>query len=125
MATWGNAWLRTNTVGSGPYKVVEWKPNESVLMDLNPNYHGDKPAMERVIVQHIQESATQRLQLERGDVDVARNLSPEDVAGLGGVDGGQSCRRIARPPDVFRSQPEKRNAVRSKGARSAQICDGL
>ncbi len=83
----GNAWLRTNTVGSGPYKVVEWKPNESVLMDLNPNYHGDKPAMERVIVQHIQESATQRLQLERGDVDVARNLSPEDVAGLGGVDG--------------------------------------
>ena len=83
----GNEWLRTNTVGSGPYKVVEWKPNESVLMDLNPNYHGDKPAMERVIVQHIQESATQRLQLERGDIDVARNLSPEDVAGLAGVDG--------------------------------------
>jgi peptide/nickel transport system substrate-binding protein len=83
----GNAWLRTNTVGSGPYKVVSWKPNESVLMDLNPNYHGDKPAMERVIVQHIQESATQRLQLERGDIDVARNLSPEDVAGLADVEG--------------------------------------
>lgn len=83
----GNEWLRTNTVGSGPYKVVDWKPNESVLMDLNPNYGGAKPAMERVIVQHIQESATQRLQLERGDIDVARNLSPEDVAGLEGVDG--------------------------------------
>ncbi|SMC43303.1 ABC transporter substrate-binding protein [Primorskyibacter flagellatus] len=83
----GNDWLRTNTVGSGPYKVVEWKPNESVLMDLNPNFHGDKPAMERVIVQHIQESATQRLQLERGDIDVARNLSPEDVAGLADVEG--------------------------------------
>ncbi|PUB13163.1 ABC transporter substrate-binding protein [Yoonia sediminilitoris] len=83
----GNAWLRTNTVGSGPYKVVDWKPNESVLMDLNPNYGGDTPAMERVIVQHIQESATQRLQLERGDIDVARNLSPEDVAGLADVDG--------------------------------------
>ncbi|PRY26911.1 peptide/nickel transport system substrate-binding protein [Aliiruegeria haliotis] len=83
----GNAWLRTNTVGSGPYKVVDWKPSESVLMDLNPNYGGEAPAMERVIVQHIQESATQRLQLERGDIDVARNLSPEDVAGLEGVDG--------------------------------------
>lgn len=83
----GNAWLRTNTAGSGPYKVVDWKPNESVLMDLNPNYGGEKPAMERVIVQHIQESATQRLQLERGDIDVARNLSPEDVAGLEKVDG--------------------------------------
>ncbi|SNS26139.1 ABC transporter substrate-binding protein [Antarctobacter heliothermus] len=83
----GNGWLRTNTAGSGPYKVVDWKPNESVLMDLNPNYGGEKPAMERVIVQHIQESATQRLQLERGDIDVARNLSPEDVAGLEKVDG--------------------------------------
>jgi peptide/nickel transport system substrate-binding protein len=83
----GNAWLRTNTVGSGPYKVMAWKPNESVLMDLNPHYGGEKPAMERVIVQHIQESATQRLQLERGDIDVARNLSPEDVAGLEKVDG--------------------------------------
>ena len=83
----GNAWLRTNTAGSGPYKVVQWRPSESVLMDLNPNYGGDIPAMERVIVQHIQESATQRLQLERGDVDVARNLSPEDVAGLADADG--------------------------------------
>ncbi|MDV7145224.1 ABC transporter substrate-binding protein [Tropicimonas sp. TH_r6] len=83
----GNAWLRTNTVGSGPYKVMDWKPNESVLMDLNPNYGGETPAMERVIVQHIQESATQRLQLQRGDIDVARNLSPEDVAGLSEVEG--------------------------------------
>jgi peptide/nickel transport system substrate-binding protein len=83
----GNDWLRTNSVGSGPYKVVDWKPNESVLLDLNPNFAGEKPAMERVIVQHIQESATQRLQLERGDIDVARNLSPEDVAGLADVDG--------------------------------------
>ena len=78
----GNAWLRTNTAGSGPYTVVDWKPNESVLMALNPNYGGSEPAMKRVIVQHIQESATQRLLLERGDVDVARNLSPEDVAGV-------------------------------------------
>jgi peptide/nickel transport system substrate-binding protein len=83
----GNAWLRTNTAGSGPYKVVDWKPSESVLMDLNPNYGGETPAMERVIVQHIQESATQRLQLERGDIDVARNLSPEDVAGLADTEG--------------------------------------
>lgn len=82
----GSEWLRTNTAGSGPYKVVEWRPSESVLMDLNPNYGGETPAMERVIVQHIQESATQRLQLERGDIDVARNLSPEDVAGLSDVD---------------------------------------
>ena len=83
----GSEWLRTNTVGSGPYKVQSWKPNESVMLVLNENYHGETPAMERVVVQHIQESATQRLQLERGDIDVARNLSTEDVAGVMNVDG--------------------------------------
>lgn len=83
----GSEWLRSNSAGSGPYKVAQWKPNESVMLDLNPNYHGETPAMERVVVQHIQESATQRLMLERGDIDVARNLSPEDVAGLEGVEG--------------------------------------
>ncbi|MGR3454311.1 ABC transporter substrate-binding protein [Pseudooceanicola sp.] len=83
----GNEWLRTNSAGSGPYKVAQWKPNESVMLDLNPNYHGETPPMERVVVQHIQESATQRLMLERGDIDIARNLSPEDVAGLDGVEG--------------------------------------
>ncbi|MBE9639995.1 ABC transporter substrate-binding protein [Salipiger mangrovisoli] len=82
----GNAWLRDNTAGSGPYKLAAWKPNESYTLDLNPEFTGDAPAMKRVIVQHIQESATQRLQLERGDVDIARNLSPEDVAGLETVD---------------------------------------
>jgi peptide/nickel transport system substrate-binding protein len=83
----GGDWLRTNSAGSGPYMVQDWRPNESVTLVLNPEYHGETPAMERVIVQHIQESATQRLQLERGDIDVARNLSPEDVAGLADVEG--------------------------------------
>ena len=43
--------------------------------------------MQRVIVPYIQQSATQRLLLENGDIDVARNLNPEDVAGASRVDG--------------------------------------
>ncbi len=83
----GNEWLRTNTAGSGPYVLGSWKPNESLTLIANPNYYGGAPAMQRVVVRHIQESATQRLLLERGDIDIARNLNPDDVAGLAGVDG--------------------------------------
>ena len=83
----GNEWLRTNTAASGPYILDSWKPNESVTLTANPDYYGGKPAMERVVVRHIQESATQRLLLERGDIDIARNLNPEDVAGAAAVDG--------------------------------------
>jgi peptide/nickel transport system substrate-binding protein len=83
----GNEWLRTNTAGSGPYVLSSWKPSESVTLVSNPDYYGGEPAMKRVVVRHIQESATQRLLLERGDVDIARDLSPEDVAGAQAVDG--------------------------------------
>lgn len=36
----------------------------------------------RVIYRHVKESATQRLLLEKGDVDIARNLSPQDLEAL-------------------------------------------
>jgi len=83
----GNEWLRTNTAGSGAYSLGSWKPNESVTLVSNPDFYLGAPAMERVVVRHVQESATQRLMLERGDIDVARNLNPEDIAGVSGADG--------------------------------------
>lgn len=83
----GNNWLKTNSAGSGAYKLVSWKPNESVTLQSNPDFYLGAPAMERVIVRHVQESASQRLLLERGDIDMARNLNPEDIAGARGADG--------------------------------------
>jgi len=83
----GNEWLRTNTAGSGAYTLGSWKPNESVTLISNPDFFRGAPAMERVVVRNIQESSTQRLLLERGDIDVARNLNPEDIAGITGADG--------------------------------------
>lgn len=83
----GNAWLKTNAAGSGAYKLVSWKPNESVTLVANPDFYLGEPAMKRVIVRHVQESASQRLLLEKGDIDVARNLNPEDVKGISGKPG--------------------------------------
>ncbi|WP_102223685.1 ABC transporter substrate-binding protein [Acidimangrovimonas sediminis] len=78
----GNAWLKTNDAGSGPYKLVTWKPNDSYVLQAADGYWGKAPAMKRVVVRHVQESSTQRLMLEKGDIDIARNLNPEDVAGI-------------------------------------------
>ena len=75
----GNAWLSTNGAGSGPYSLAAWRPNEVVQLVANDGYWGGAPAMKRVIVRNVQESSAQRLQLEQGDIDVARNLTPTDV----------------------------------------------
>ncbi|MBM7066932.1 ABC transporter substrate-binding protein [Actibacterium sp. 188UL27-1] len=83
----GNEWLKTNSAGSGAYQLTSWKPNESVTLTSNPDFYLGAPAMERVVVRHVLESASQRLLLERGDIDIARNLNPEDVAGAREAEG--------------------------------------
>lgn len=79
---WGYGWLKTNYAGSGPLKLREWRANEIVALERNDNYYGPKPKLARVIYRHVKESATQRLLLEKGDIDIARNLSPQDIAAL-------------------------------------------
>jgi len=74
----GYAWMKTNYAGSGPFKIRDWRANEILVLERNDNYYGEKPALARVIYRHVKESATQRLMLEAGDVDVARNLEPGD-----------------------------------------------
>ena len=76
---WGYAWLKTNYAGSGPMKLREWRANEIVALERNDNYWGTKSKVARVIYRHVKEAATQRLMLEKGDADIARNLSPQDL----------------------------------------------
>ncbi len=80
----GYNWLKTAYAGSGPYKFKTWKASETLTLDRNENYWGDKAKLKRVIIRHISESATQRLLLEKGDIDIARNLQPDDIKGLAG-----------------------------------------
>ncbi|MEP6966192.1 MAG: ABC transporter substrate-binding protein, partial [Polaromonas sp.] len=79
---WGYGWLKTNYAGSGPMKLREWRANEIVALERNDSYYGAKPPLARVIYRHVKEAATQRLLLEKGDIDIARNLSPQDIAAL-------------------------------------------
>ncbi len=78
----GYGWLKTNFAGSGPLKIREWRANEIVALERNDNYWGARAKPARVIYRHIKESATQRLLLEKGDADIARNLTPQDLDAL-------------------------------------------
>ncbi len=76
---WGSGWLRKRASGSGPYRLVTWTKGQSYTLDANPGYWRGSPPMARVIVRHSVKSETQRLLLEQGDVDIARNLAPDDL----------------------------------------------
>ncbi|MEQ9246825.1 MAG: ABC transporter substrate-binding protein, partial [Nitratireductor sp.] len=81
---WGNNWLKTNSAGSGAYSLRNWRANESYSLKANEEYWRAAPEISNVFVQHTPESATQRLLLSQGDVDVARNLTPADIEAIEG-----------------------------------------
>ena len=81
----GYEWLKTNSAASGSFSLRSWKPNESVTLEAQDSRYG-KPAMERVIIRHVPEPGAQRLLIEKGDADIARNLTTDQIAGLEGSD---------------------------------------
>ncbi|MBL8571391.1 MAG: ABC transporter substrate-binding protein [Phreatobacter sp.] len=75
-------WLNNNSAGAGAYKLVRWERNAQIQFVRNDNYWRGKPPFERVIIRHIGDSAAQLLSIRRGDVDIAFNLIPEQIATL-------------------------------------------
>jgi peptide/nickel transport system substrate-binding protein len=80
----GSAYLLDHSAGSGPYIIDHWTKNSEVLLKANPNYSGTKPALSGVLVKHVPESTNQQFALEKGEADIARNLSPQQISALQG-----------------------------------------
>ncbi|UXM96600.1 ABC transporter substrate-binding protein (plasmid) [Bartonella sp. HY329] len=78
----GNQYLITHTACVGPYELQRWNAGEGVLLTVNKNYWGAAPKLRQILIRHVGEPGTQRLLLEKGDIDVARDLTPEDVNDL-------------------------------------------
>ncbi len=78
----GNAAFKTGPVCVGPYRVSRWDANDVIVLERNDGFFGPKPNMRRIIVRHVPESSAERLLLEKGDIDVARLLTTDDLKAL-------------------------------------------
>jgi len=79
-----NDWLKTHSAGSNAFNLRDWKANENYTLEANPIYWGKAPAVKRIVVRHVAEPSTQRLLLEKGDIDYARNLTRDDLNAIKG-----------------------------------------
>ena len=77
---WAQSWLRSNMVGTGPYTLQNYQLNEQASFSRNEKYWaGWKGAhFERVLVQYVSDPSSGRLELERGQSQIALYL-PDDV----------------------------------------------
>ncbi|HWK89389.1 MAG TPA: ABC transporter substrate-binding protein, partial [Longimicrobium sp.] len=71
-------------VGSGPFKFVEWKPNQSVTFEANPQFPaalGGRPNLDRVVFRVVPEATTMITELIGGTADmIGYTLLPEQAA---------------------------------------------
>jgi peptide/nickel transport system substrate-binding protein len=75
-------WLNQHSEGSGPYMLETWEPKVQTVLVRNPKYWGTAPAVERIVFRNVADAATQKLQLEAGEIDIALDLTADQVHSL-------------------------------------------
>jgi peptide/nickel transport system substrate-binding protein len=83
----GAAGMATKENGTGPFRLVQWRRGESLVLERFPEYFGGAPAIQRagdgcvdrVIVKIIPENASRVAALLAGDVDIINELPAHDI----------------------------------------------
>jgi peptide/nickel transport system substrate-binding protein len=89
---WAHNWLKEQECGSGPYMLDHWTRSQELTVVKFPGYWEgwQGPHIDTVVfVQAVTESATRRLMLEKGDLDITMDFgfSPTDKLALGQESG--------------------------------------
>ena len=79
---YGLTWLTRNSAGSGPFKLVTWQKNDKVVLDAFPGHFKNPPQVKRVVIKEINEATSRRLQVEKGDIDIAYQMFPDQIKEL-------------------------------------------
>ena len=69
-------------VGTGPFKLVEWRRGERIVLEANEKYHGGRPALNRVLFRIIPDAVVLLQELRSGGVDLMENPPLTEVARL-------------------------------------------
>jgi peptide/nickel transport system substrate-binding protein len=72
-----------NMIGTGPFKLKEWRPNESLTVVKNPDYwRKGYPKLDEIVFKPVPEAQTRANGLQSGDLDMIQTASPLQIADL-------------------------------------------
>jgi peptide/nickel transport system substrate-binding protein len=74
-------------VGYGPYVLESWIPGDSITFVKNQYWDGQEPAIDRIIVRFITETAQLQNALEAGEIDLAFNFPDDLVESYQSIEG--------------------------------------
>lgn len=62
-------------VGTGPFKLKEWRIAEAIILEANPSYFRGKPKLNSIIYKIIPDTNILLTQLKAGEIDIVSNVS--------------------------------------------------
>ena len=65
-----------NPVGTGPFEFVEWRSNEAVVVEGNPDYWDGAPGLEAVVFRPITDANTRTAEMLAGGIDLMVEVPP-------------------------------------------------
>ena len=74
------------TIGTGPYKLTKFTPDQSVELEANPDYFKGAPKIGKVIFKLFTDPALAVAQLESGGLDLGFRVSPGEFDRLTAID---------------------------------------
>lgn len=69
-------------IGTGPFKLVEWKHDEQVVFEANTDYFEGAPKLDRIVMKIIPDDTVRFLELQQGSIDFVQNAIPPDMVPL-------------------------------------------
>jgi len=118
----------TNMIGTGPFQLVDWRPDESLTVKKNENYwQQGLPYLDEIVFRPLTESASRIIGLQSGQLDLITTGTTQSVIDLkqsakagdnkvivsdNGAETGYLMLNVSKPPF---DDPIARQAVAAAG----------
>jgi peptide/nickel transport system substrate-binding protein len=96
VARWGTQFGK-HPVGTGPFRFVEWRAGQEVVLEANPDYWGPRPHVRRVVVRAVRDAAARLAALRAGELSGIEGVNPDD---LPAVRRDPGLALVFRPPST-------------------------
>lgn len=81
--------------GTGPFKFVEWLPDQRIALEANKGYWGGEPKLAQVVFKPVPDRNTRAAMLEAGDLDVVLGIPYMEIDRLKSLPGIRIAERLS------------------------------
>ena len=118
------AQMRQHPIGTGPFKFVEFKPNQSITVVRNPDYwKPGRPYLDGIEYRIIQDVSTRLLSFMAGNEDVYFGVTMPQLKDVKNQAAAGDLRHVRVECRAQSARQPRRAAVRQSGIAAGDVAD--